>query len=90
MNTSTTTTRTAVTPLGGRYVGTTDPSTVGSYVGPVAADVAPGAYVSTAARRDLSIGRYTASALGRPSTVTSSVRTATGSIHTATGSVRTA
>lgn len=90
MNTTATTTRTATTPLGGRYVGTSAPATIGSYVGSVATDVTPGTYVSTSARRDLSIGRYTASALRRLSTVTASVRTATGSIHTATGSVRAA
>ena len=90
MNTTATTTRTAVTPLGGRYVSTTAAPIVGSYVGSPAADAAPGSYVSTSARRDLSIGRYTAGVLRRLSAVTASVRTATGSIHTATGSIRTA
>ena len=92
MNTTTATARTAVTPLGGRYVSTTAPApaTVGTYVGSLAVDVAPGSYVSTPARRDLSIGRYTAGALRRLSVATASVRTATGSIHTATGSIRTA
>ena len=90
MDTTATTTRTPVTPLGGRYVSTPAAPTVGSYVGSPAADVAPGSYVSTSARRDLSIGRYTAGVLRRLSSATASVRTATGTIHTATGSIRTA